>query len=153
MIKNLRLLAVGLLLLTLFNSCKNDIMTEVETSSCTPFLSNPRMDWYSMNDCALSGGAGSIFYILMDTYGSCIDDSTVYTVKITSYDASGLKSDGPLSFGQTAFLLRDQVRIGVCFRFGFEESVYSKVDIQCTTLTGQKSNTVSVILKRPKGAN
>jgi hypothetical protein len=155
MIKTLRLLFTGLIILLLFNSCKNDIMTEVETSACTPFISNPRLDWYSLNDCNLSSGGdpASVFYVLMDVYGGCIDDSTVYTVTINSYDAAGVKSDVPLSFGQTAFLLGDQARIGVCLRFGFKETVYSKVDIQCTTKNGKNSNTVSIILNRPKGAN
>lgn len=154
MIINLRLLTIVLFLLIFVNSCRNKLMTEVERSACTPAIANPRLDWYSINDCTLSSGAqSSVFYILLNKYGDCIDDSSVFTITINSYDPSGAISSPQIVIPETAYILRDQLRLGVCLLFGSATTKYAKVDIQCTGNNGKTSNTVSLVLNRPKGAN
>ncbi len=153
MIKNLRLIAVLLFLTLLLNSCRNEIVSEVDATACVPVIANPRLDWYSLNDCTLSSGSqSSVFYVLIDKFGACLDENSPFTITVNFYNSAGLISDNEISFDQTSYMLRDQFRLGVCLRFGQEATVSAKMEIKGKGSNGKDSNTLSLILNRPKGA-
>lgn len=136
----------------LFSGCGNKITNEIESIECQPTIADLRWEWNGLNDCALlSGGPnGSLFYILVKRYGQCIDSSTPFTVNAEFINADGT-TDNNLAFTTTAIVLGDQLRIGVCFRFG--QATYGKITLSGTTASGKNINPLDFVIYRPAGAN